>query len=711
MTVLVSLTLIHCGRDPSRKNSLNNQLASATADAEKVRKIVVLRKDAASPAAIAAAAESDLNGVKGYIFNEALRGFTITLSPDKAQELAQDPRVAYMVDDKILRNAAVSAATITQMPQAETITTNIQRIGGDKTKIFAERGTVDATVAVLDTGIDASHPDLNVSESVSFVGDDSRGNDVYGHGTHVAGIIGAKFNDDGIVGVAPGARLWAVKVLDDEGSGYLSNIIAGIEYVTQNSDKVDVVNMSLGGIDDANTSCGADSQDPYHEAICGSVAKGIVYVGAAGNNAADGGNFVPAAFPEVLSVSAIVDSDGLPGAKGPTTSRGDDDKLANFSNFGSVVDIAAPGVNVLSTYPSGQYARISGTSMAAPHVAGAAALYIARNRALKNSSTSNLGQFAKQVGDVLKSRGTPSGDPGYFSGDRDRYAEPLLNVAALDPTITPSLQVELQLSQLSFEQGRDLNAPFTINVRNESGAGVTGLNRSNFSATLNDQAITADELGLLESTTQAGTWSGSLDISKLTIGSNTLKIKVTDQRNLSSEKSVALTLTANRSTQMFVSSISYTRSRDSRGRSTLRITVEVRDGNNQLVSGALQSIELRTATRLIGTASAQTNSQGVVRYQLTGASSVCYTTNVTSLSKTGLTWDKSRDTSNRSSCRSASNQISSESEILDETSEGLDSPSQAPMAKDSPMQNTPAQNMPAQNSPSQTAGVAQLSVE
>jgi hypothetical protein len=230
-------------------------------------------------------------------------------------------------------------------------------------------------------------------------------------------------NDIGVVGVAPGARLYAVKVLGKNGSGSLSNVIKGIDWVTQNAGtlKIKVANMSLGasGTDDGN--CGRSNNDPLHTAICNSVAAGVTYVAAAGNSGVDAKNTIPAAYAEVITVSALADTDGHGppsglGGAGPVSSYGADDTFATFSNYGPGVDLIAPGVNILSTYLNGGYATLSGTSMAAPHVAGAAALYIAQNP----------GASPQQVREALINQG----DPGPWPGDSDAIAEPLVYVGA-----------------------------------------------------------------------------------------------------------------------------------------------------------------------------------------------------------------------------------------------------------------------------------------
>ena len=174
--------------------------------------------------------------------------------------------------------------------------------------------------------------------------------------------------------MAPGARLWAVKVLNDQGSGYMSWIVAGIDYVTKNASAIEVANMSLG------CECTSAALDT---ALTNSTNAGVVYVVAAGNSTKDASTFSPANHPRVITTSAVADFDGKAGGVGAATCRADeDDTLANFSNFGSTVDIAAPGVCIRSTWNNGGYNTISGTSMASPHAAGAAALYVVQNLSL-----------------------------------------------------------------------------------------------------------------------------------------------------------------------------------------------------------------------------------------------------------------------------------------------------------------------------------------
>jgi subtilisin family serine protease len=244
---------------------------------------------------------------------------------------------------------------------------------------------IKVDIAILDTGI-ASHTDLSIYRATNcargpwWTGSckDGSAPDGNGHGTHVAGTAAAKDNGNGVVGVAPGARLWAVKVLNDQGSGYMSWIAAGVDWVTKYANDIEVANMSLG--------CECTSQ-ALNDALTRSANAGVVYVVAAGNNAKDASTFSPANHDRVIAVSAVADFDGKAGGAGAATCRADqDDTLADFSNYGSIVDIAAPGVCITSTWPGGGYNTISGTSMASPHGAGAAALYIVEKGIAKSSN-------------------------------------------------------------------------------------------------------------------------------------------------------------------------------------------------------------------------------------------------------------------------------------------------------------------------------------
>jgi len=330
----------------------------------------------------------------------------------------------------------LQAATLPQSRAINRVNADV-RTGAAKIDGIDDR--VIAEIAILDTGVDGKHYDLNVVGGVNCTKSGCPSVtpiDKNGHGTHVAGTAAAKDNNKGPVGVAPGARLRSVKVLADNGTGWTSWIIAGINYVTANADRIDVVNMSLGGSGSDTANCGVNGTtvvDPFHKAICDSVAKGIVYVVAAGNEDKDASTSTPAAYPEVIAVSALADSDGFPGGNGVATSYGNDDTLASFSNFGSKVAIAAPGVSIYSTFPGdrkapqGYCAEMSGTSMASPHVAGGAALYVAKNR---GSKTMNKAWVAT-VRSALLSVATPQGSPYGFTGDPDDSHEPLLNVGEL----------------------------------------------------------------------------------------------------------------------------------------------------------------------------------------------------------------------------------------------------------------------------------------
>ena len=248
--------------------------------------------------------------------------------------------------------------------------------------------------------------------------------------TMVAGVAAAKDDSQGVVGMAPGARLWAVKVLDSTGNGMGSDLIAGVDYVTGQG-VIEVVNLSVGG---------DGTFDALHTAIINSVAAGTTYAVAAGNENQDAGSKFPASYPEVITVSAIVDTDGKCGGTGFGTSAGADDTFAHFSNFGSVVDIAAPGAILDTTGIGGSYVDdFGGTSAATPHVAGAAALY----------KSINPSASPAQVRTALLNSGTQTQQPvtlcdgngrGYFNKDSDgspaQNAEPLLY---MQDTIRPTV--------------------------------------------------------------------------------------------------------------------------------------------------------------------------------------------------------------------------------------------------------------------------------
>ena len=341
-------------------------------------------------------------------YDSAVQGFSGRLTLRQLLALALDRQIAYIEEDQLVRI------------NNDTVAPGIVRVGATlnaKARIDTSNAeSVNVDIAIIDTGIQLKHPDLNVFRNVSYVTGVRTGNDDNGHGTHCAGIAAARDNNVGVVGVAPGARLWAVKVLDRTGSGTIANVIKGVDYVTRNSSAIEVANMSLGGGNSAT----------LNNAIANSVARGVVYVVAAGNSNVDAANSSPANSPNVICVSAIVDTDGLPGGLGLGTAYGADDTFASFSNFGAVVDMAAPGVNILSTYIGGRYATMSGTSMAAPHVAGAAGLYLAGRAKPTNATAAAAARAAIIAAGHLQS--SPSGLKG---ADKDASPEPLLNATNL----------------------------------------------------------------------------------------------------------------------------------------------------------------------------------------------------------------------------------------------------------------------------------------
>ncbi len=353
-----------------------------------------------------------------HTYERVMKGFSAHVKNKDLSSLKKDPRVAFLSEDKEVNIFGKVEKVVTA--QSQSTPSGVLRIGNPA----SGDGGAAIGVAVLDTGIDLTHPDLaaNIAAANKSCIPKKTAHDDNGHGSHVAGTIAAINNGQGVIGVAPDVRLFSVKVLNSQGSGTWSSIICGIDWVTANASKynIKVANMSLGGTGTSDNNCGNTNGDALHKAICKSRDAGVTYVVAAGNGSANAANTVPAAYDDaVITVSALADSDGKAGGTGPTTSYGPDDTFASFSNYGSVVDIAAPGVSILSTYKSGGYATLSGTSMATPHVTASAALYLESHPL---ATWTQVRDGLKSIAETVNNGHTdPSGN----------HPEPVLNITAL----------------------------------------------------------------------------------------------------------------------------------------------------------------------------------------------------------------------------------------------------------------------------------------
>ena len=422
------------------------------------RYVVMFRAEVANPAA-AAQQLSRLHGFGlRHIYRFALRGMVIDVPAGKElgvlSGLRHDPRVLAVGHDRYVGLFA-------------------QTVSKDADRINAEPGIAPNTgagiqVAVIDTGIDLVHADLagnvNAALSVSCIGGagcSPGGQDDNGHGTAVSGIIGAANNTLDLVGVAPQVELIAVKVLDAAGSGTFGDVTAGVDYITglnQGGNPIEVANMSLGAF---CPDCTEDSTDPvfvaFHAAIQNLVNSGTTLVVAAGNSSGDSASAVPAAYDEVITVSAMSESDGLPGGQGPDQCLfwffdcldpiGDDEfaltAIIGFSNFGADVDVVAPGVGVPILQLGGgivlcneiNLTSCSGTSFSSPHVAGVAAIFV-KDQLDKNGvpplpstvrealiQTGECYEFGTSAGGLF--HGT-TGCPQVWPNDPDGIAEPLV---------------------------------------------------------------------------------------------------------------------------------------------------------------------------------------------------------------------------------------------------------------------------------------------
>ena len=282
-----------------------------------------------------------------------INGSVVHMSDRSARLLKKEKEVLRVEDDFLIQTVPFkSGSKVKKIPNQppQEIPWNMLMIGANLAWTQIEGGNV--RVAVLDTGIDLDHPDLsgNIKGHINFIKPKKTGDDDNGHGTHVAGILAALDNAIGVIGVAPDIDLYAVKILDKQGRGWLSDLVDALDWCIQN--EMQVINMSLGSLQD-NLS--------MHEAIRQVNQWGITQVVAAGNFGLDEGIIsYPARYPETIAVSSV-------------------DRFGNldpYSSYGDEIDITAPGVDIRSAYLDGHYALMSGTSMSAPHVTGTVALLL-----------------------------------------------------------------------------------------------------------------------------------------------------------------------------------------------------------------------------------------------------------------------------------------------------------------------------------------------
>jgi subtilisin family serine protease len=340
------------------------------------RYIVVLDQDAAGPAGdVTIAAKLTQDVLQGFgraaehVYSKALNGFSVELTEAEAIAISEDPRVAFVEEDSVME----TQITQTNPPWG------LDRIGQralplNSTYSYATTGA-GVNVYVIDTGIRLTHAQFGGRAVFGFDAFGGNSVDCNGHGTHVAGTIGGS-----TYGVAKSVRLFAVRVLSCSGSGSTSGVIAGVDWVTSNRTLPAVANMSLGG--------GASTA--LDNAVRNSIASGVTYAIAAGNSNANAMNFSPARVAEAITVGSSTRTDAR----------------SSFSNFGSVVDIYAPGSSILSAYHTSNTATatLSGTSMAAPHVAGVAA------RVLQLTSTASPATVRNEIVNSATT-GVPTGVP------------------------------------------------------------------------------------------------------------------------------------------------------------------------------------------------------------------------------------------------------------------------------------------------------------
>jgi subtilisin family serine protease len=527
-----------------------------------------------------------------------------TLPETAVSALAANPHVARVEPDVQMRALDI------ELDNAW----SVARIGAGTVHAGGNRGE-GVRLAIIDSGINYLHPDLNdnYAGGYDFDGGDDDPMDVYGHGTHVAGTACAEDNDNGdktgpygVVGVAPACALYALRVLDDGGWGYASDLTAALQWAVDND--IQVANLSLGW--------DLDPGDTVKTAFDNAEAAGLVIVAAACNNGNRPGKGDNVCYPALYdSVIAVAATDA-------------NDRRASFSSTGDQVELAAPGVSVFSTWNDDTgylnpqpvcheeegvqacYKYGSGTSMASPHVAGVAVLILAAHPDWKNY------QVRAQLQATADDLGATGWDPQYGYGLVDAA-----KAAASGPANEPPA--------VSITSPADGAAP-------DSGATIDFIGTA---SDPEDGDLAASLVWTSSIDGQLGT-GGSVS-SSLSDGSHTITASATDSAGLTGSASVSITVGTPPAgpTSVGVSAITYTTTGGRDGKKHLSITVALVDDLEDPVVGASVSTLLEDASGSFWTFTGTTGSEGTVPFSLLNAPSACYTTTVTAVTASGLTWD------------------------------------------------------------------------
>jgi subtilisin family serine protease len=517
-------------------------------------------------------------------------GIAASLPAPAVEALRRNPRIAAIEPDGRVR--AYDAEL--------DLTWGVSRIGAGTAHADGVTGA-GVRVAVFDSGVDYTHFELShaYAGGRDFVNDDDDPFDDNGHGTHVSGTIVAADDEQWVVGVAPGAQLFGLKVLDATGQGDWSDVVAGLEWAVDHG--IQVTNHSYG-----------DSANPgtlVQLAFANSAAAGLLHVAAAGNagDCRGKGNTVgfPAKYSEVIAVGA--------------TDQGD--ARACFSSTGPALELAAPGDWIPSSFPNGDIALGSGTSMASPHVAGAAALVMSAGVLDATAVRNLLTGTAEDLG---------------AAGRDNLFGFGLVNaaaaVAAAGP-IPPAVHVHLSTDKATYDEA-DTVAFLTVRVTNEQGTPLGGVPMASFATTLDGVAIEFT----FEETTTAGTYAGQLDITAAGPGQHVVTVEATFGQT-GSDTAAFLIGSPPEAGTVHVPSITYSSSGGRGGTRNVYITVSVVDGDGAPVGNATVAVLVSIDGALWAYGEGATDALGQVTFEARNAPPGEYHTDLFAVVAGGLVWD------------------------------------------------------------------------